>query len=130
MKIVIFFMIIGFCYNGFAFDSRILANCRSTDLSNHIFIIKQDNGIKAAIHGPDDFLIAYYDVQLVDKSKDGSHQWFYVGINEDLENIQFGKTNANSDFYSIHLKTNLGGNDYTLNRQDVRCILFDTNIDE
>lgn len=131
MKMLLLLGLICYSLQSYSFESRILANCRSTDLSNHIFIIKQDNGIKAAVHGPDDFLIAYYDVQLIDNAKNSnSPNWFYIGSGEDIQNFQFGKTDPQSEFFNLHLKANLYNQNFTLDRNDVRCLLFDTNINE
>lgn len=119
-------ILIGICVslNVKALDSEIIANCRSVDLSNHIFVIKQDNGIKAAVHGADDFLIAYYDVVLENRKFNGHENWYFVGSGAEKENFQFGKI-ENSDLYRLKLLANVGGDAFWLDRSDVRCLLFD-----
>lgn len=124
MKLTLFSILMCLSFNVFAIDSEIIANCRSIDLSNHIFVIRQDNGIKAAVHGPDDFLIAYYDVFSEKRNLGGVESWHFIGSGSEKDKFQFGKI-GNSEFYNIKLLANVGGDTFWLDRSDVRCILFE-----
>jgi|GEM_PF-3968867 len=102
-------------------QTDIVVNCRAQDKAYHVFVVKNQGTLKASVHDWDDFLVGYYDVEL-NVTQDGIVS--YRDKETSGQQFLLVEPKNQSGFYTLKAQTNVGGEDYSIGRFNLACVMF------